>query len=65
MTKKTTVKEADVPAAQKCKHLNAPHHSRGKCAPCYRQFRKAQWQSKTKLSKSWTKSPYKVAKKAA
>ncbi len=36
----TTVKNADVPAAQKCKHSNAPHHSRGKCKPCYRAFRK-------------------------
>lgn len=58
----TTVKNADVPAAQKCKHSNAPHHSRGKCKPCYRAFRKQQWQRKTKLSRSWAKSPYQAAR---
>jgi hypothetical protein len=59
-----TVKEANVPVAQKCEHKTAKHHSRGKCLPCYHAFRKTQWQRKTKVSKQWAKNPYAVTAKA-
>jgi hypothetical protein len=47
---------AHEPKSEQCEHKTAKHHSRGKCAKCYRRFRRTQAQRKTKLAKTWSKT---------
>jgi replication-associated recombination protein RarA len=53
-----TVRESKYP--QKCQHLDARHHSRGRCVSCYRAFRKEQYKQQTPLSKTWARSSVSV-----
>ena len=63
-TKSRTV-GAHVPVSEQCEHKSAPHHSRGKCKKCYRQFRRSQAQHNTKLAKTWSKDFRQSVRKTA